>query len=223
MRKGRQELNPDVVKSYMVNHNVEWCFIPPAAPHMGGVWERMIGLVKRAMKAAFLNESRLSDEVLETIFCEIENILNGRPLTKLSDDANDMAPLTPNHLLLLRSGPMIPPGNFDRNDMFRRRWRQAQHVANVFWRKWTRLYLPELQRRVKWTDIHRNVSIGDLVMIADENTPRNLWPLALVIEVSRGRDDLVRSVRLRTKATELVRPITKIIVLEAVTFDGNTS
>ena len=214
MCKARNQLLPAVVKSYIDEHNIEWSFIPPSAPHMGGAWERMIGLVKRALKAILLNESRLSDEVLETLFCEVESIVNGRPLTKLSDDVNDWAPITPNHLLLLRNGPVIPPGKFDKSDMYRRRWRYAQHLADVFWHKWVKLYLPELQKRVKWTEINHNVSLGDLVLIADENTPRNLWPLAIVDEVLTGRDDLVRSVRLRTRTTKLVRPITKIILLE---------
>ena len=215
MRKARKELIPEVVKAYAVKQNIEWDFIPPAAPHMGGVWERMVGLVKRAMAAVIPNDSRLSDEVLQTLFCEIESIVNGRPLTKLSYDANDLTPLTPNHILLLKGGSTIPPGKFDSNDVFRRRWSHAQHLADAFWRRWTKLYVPELQKRVKWTDVSRNVSVGDLVMISDENTPRNVWPLALVKEITVRRDGLVRSVRLRTRATELVRPITKLVLLEA--------
>jgi hypothetical protein len=77
------------------------------------------------------------------------------------------------------------------------------------------LYLPELQRRQKWTEIQRNISMGDLVLLLEEHTPRNLWPLGIVTKVSEGRDQHVRSVRVRTKATELVRPMTKIILLES--------
>ena len=66
-----------MLKSYIDEHNIEWSFIPPSAPHMGGAWERMIDLVKRALKAVLLNESRPSDEVLETLFCEVEIIVNG--------------------------------------------------------------------------------------------------------------------------------------------------
>ena len=58
----------------------------------------------------------------------------------------------------------------------------------------------------------RNICVGDLVLILDENMPRPLWPLALVIHVNVGRDGLVRSVRLRTKSTELV---SKIVFWEA--------
>ena len=182
--------------------------------------EWLVGLVKRVMKSVLLGECRLSDEVLETVLCEIEGIVNGRPLTKLSDDAHDVTPLTPNHLLMLKGGSAVPPGRFDA-DIYRRRWRLAQHLANTFWRKWVRMYLQELRRRCKWTDTKPNLSVGDLVLITDTNTPRNLWPLALVFDATPGRDKLVRSVRLRTRTTELVRPITKVILLESAT-DGSS-
>ena len=92
-------------------------------------------------------------------------------------------------------------------------------MANRFWFKWTKLYLPELQKRVKWTELCRNLSVGDLVLILEENTPRNLWPLAIVKEVSIGRDGQVRSVRLKTRCTELVRPVHKVVLLEGAETD----
>ena len=214
LRQAMRDLSEPEIRSYATARNIEWHFNPPLAPHMGGAWERMIAVIKRVMRAVMSQCVRLTDEVLSTIFCEIENIVNGRPLTKLSGDPEDLRPLTPNHLLLMRQGPSLPPGKFNVNDMYRRRWRHAQHIAEQFWRRWTRLYLPELQRRVKWVNATRNLSVGDLVMIADENMPRNLWPLALVKEVITGRDGLVRTVRLRTRCAELVRPVTKVVLLE---------
>ena len=64
------------------------------------------------------------------------------------------------------------------------------------------------------------MKVGDLVLLQNEVTPRNVWPLGLVVGVNHGRDGLVRSVRVKTKATELVRPVTKIILLESA---GSTS
>lgn len=75
-------------------------------------------------------------------------------------------------------------------------------------------YLPELQRRTKWQEATKDYERGDLVLIMDENTQRGKWPLALIIDVIKGRDERVRSVRLRTQTTTLVRPITKIVPLE---------
>ena len=106
------------------------------------------------------------------------------------------------------------------NDVFRGRWGFVQYLAGIFWRRWTREYLTELQKRSKWLIRRKNLSIVELVMLLDENTPRSLWPLGLVIVVSIGRDGLVRSVRLKTRSNELVRPITKVVFLEAFGHDA---
>ena len=51
-------------------------------------------------------------------------------------------------------------------------------------------------------------------LIMEENTPRNVWPLGVITQVKEGRDGIVRSVCIRTKATTLVRPVTKVVLLE---------
>ena len=62
-------------------------------------------------------------------------------------------------------------------------------------RRYVNQYLPELQRRQRWQDNKSNVQVGDLVLLLDENTPRRLWPLGLVVDIREGRDEMVRSVR----------------------------
>ena len=215
LKNSLKELSQKIINTYAVKHSIMWHFNPPKAPHMGGVWERLIGVVKRVMVAVLPRTVRLTDEILETVFCEIEAIVNGRPLTKLNDDPNDPTPITPNHLLLMRNSSSHPPGRFDREHL-RNRWRHVQHLANQFWRKWLKFYLPELQRRSKWVNPVENIAIGDLVLLSDENTPRNLWPLAIVKDVIFGRDGLVRSIKVKTRTTEFVRPVTKVILLEGV-------
>lgn len=163
---------------------------------------------------------KLTDDLLTTFFCTVENLVNSRPLTKNSDDVEDSMPITPNHLLLLRGGPMYIPGKFGAKDFFKCRWKYVHHLADQFWRKWLREYLPELQRRNKWMLQTRNLARGDLVLICDENTPRGLWPLGLVTEINIGRDGLVRSATVRTKSTHLVRPATKLVLLEGVQESG---
>jgi len=196
-----------------LKQNVQWIFNPPEAPHMGGVFERMVQTVKRVLLAVLQN-GRLNDEILSTVICEVENIVNSRPITKVSDDSHDPIALTPNHFLILCGGPTPLIGKFDVADVYKKRWRQVQFLVDQFWRRWVKQYLPKLQQTNKWHNVHQNLKVNDLVMICDENTPRSVWPIGIVKDVIHGRDGLVRSVVVQTKSSQLTRPISKIVLLE---------
>ena len=73
-----------------------------------------------------------------------------------------------------------------------------------------------VQERPKWQREQRNLKVGDLVLIADNNVSRNQWPLDRVKKVYPGVDNLVRSAELRAKGTTLNRPVTKLCLLEGV-------
>ena len=113
--KGEKELkqaidnwNQAQTHAYLSQQNVQWLFNPPAASHHGGVWERCLRTVRKVL-AALMHQQVLDDKALSTLMCEVESIVNGRPLTKISDDPCDSEPLTQNHLLLLRKGSKAPP------------------------------------------------------------------------------------------------------------------
>ncbi|KAJ8021232.1 hypothetical protein HOLleu_38371 [Holothuria leucospilota] len=102
-------------------HKGEWTgtLNPPTASHMGGIWERLIRSTRR-MKA-LLQERVISDEVLVTVKAGVESILNSTLLCKLSLDASDNDPLTPNHLIPLRLNLNMSPGVFQKTDIYGRR------------------------------------------------------------------------------------------------------
>ena len=173
------------------------------------------------------------NEVLSTVMTEGTNILNSRPLTRNSDDPMDEEPLTPNPLLQLRPCASVPPGIFEKEDLHcTRQWRQAQYLANLFWRRWIKEYLPTLQEGKKWNEPKENFKVDDLVLLADELYPRGQWPLARVVEVFKGKDGYLRSAKMMTSSTVvtrakgqrekeikvtrtvLTRPITKLCRLE---------
>ena len=227
-----EEWNQLNIENFCTQRGIDWIFNPPGASHMGGAWERMIRSVREILRS-LLKEQVVCDEVLSTIVAEVTNILNSRPLTRSSSDSRDPDPLTPNHLLHLRPCPPLPPGVFGNDDkQTQRQWRQAQFLANVFWKRWTKEYIPCLQRRQKWNELQSNLKIGDVVLLTDGNFPRGQWPLARVVSVFKGEDGLVRSVdvktsstvvtrarrrrqgEIRTTTTILKRPITKLCRLE---------
>ena len=129
------------VKAHLLQKEISGGFNPPGASHMGGIWDKQIRSVRKVLNI-ILREQTLDDERLSTLFCEAESIVNGRPLTVSSDEPNDESPLTPNHFLLLRGGPDLPPGQFDQSDIYGRRWRHFQFLSDQFWKCWVREYLP---------------------------------------------------------------------------------
>jgi len=201
------------IQDELNERRIRWLFNPPGASHMGGVWERQIRTVRRVL-AGLTRGRSLTYEMLHTLLTIAEGLVNNRPLTAISDDPRDLEPLTPNHLLIHR--PVAePPGPFDEADQCsRRKWRQVQYMADEFWRRWTREYLPLLRQYTKWQEPRKNVSVGDLVMVLEHPMPRSKWPLGRIVDVKTSADGLVRSALVRTKDSELLRPVTRICVLE---------
>ena len=175
----------------------------------------MIKTVRRNLDL-LLKGQVLDDERLATIFCEVEIIVNKRPLTVVPDDVNDLKVLTPQDLLQPYTEALQLPPTFRKEDQYGRRWRHVQYMVNLFWKRWTREYLPTLQIRSKWLRSERNLQIGDIVLMLDEALPRNQWPLARVTEIHTSDDKLVRSVKVKTHSGAYDRPIHKLCLLEKV-------
>ena len=156
---------------------------------------------------------RLDDETLHTLFCEIESIMNDRPLSYISTDSNNLEPITLAHLLLLRGGGCDTPGVFSDADAFsRRRWRQAQYLASQFWLRFVREFLPTLQIRQKWTRESRNFKEGDVVLLTDKDAPRGQWPMGKIVSFSREG-----WICFKTRNSTLLRPIHKLVLVHTET------
>lgn len=106
---------------------------------------------------------------------------------------------------------MLPPGLFDRKDQYaRRRWKQAQYISDLFWKRWSKEYLATLQERQKWIVVKQNLGKGDIVLIVDSTASRNSWLIGRVIQTFPDKIGIVRSVRIRTKTNVIERPVTKL-------------
>lgn len=100
------------------------------------------------------------------------------------------------------------------------------YLSEQFWSRWSKEYLANLSLRQQWHKPRRNVQIGDVVIVKEDNVHINEWRLARVVETSADDDGLVRKVRLQmgqsklgknderlTQITLLERPIQKIVVI----------
>lgn len=202
----------------------------PHASHMGGVWERQIRTARNAIEAILLRHgSQLDDESLRTFMTEAEAIINCCPLAVNDLNSPDcLDPLTPNHLLTMKSNVVLPPpGSFQRADLYsKKRWCRVQYLVNEFWVKWKADFLQSLQTRQKWARTRRNMKEDDVVIIKDEDQSRNQWRLARVVQAYPSDDGLVRKVKLlvadssldkhgkRSKPPAyLDRPVQKLVLL----------
>jgi len=198
LQKALSSMDQTRVRHFLLERNCDWIEFQlnvPSASHMGGVWERQIRTARNVL-SVLLDQcgSQLNDESLQTFMTEVEAVVNSRPLTVENLTSPDaLEPLTPNHLLTGKSRVVLPPpGEFQRADLYlRKRWRRVQHLANEFWVRWKREFLHTLQLRQKWMRPRRNLQQGDVVIISNDNLPRNMWQIARVEEAYGDPDGYV--------------------------------
>ena len=227
LRAAINEWNKDHIQNYCLQKGMDWKFQPPQASHFGGVFEREIRTVRKIFNSLLWelsNQIKITDDFLHTFFCEAENIINNRPLTATSTDHSEIKVLTPNDILRLSVTNEFPPGVFVKKDLYlKRKWRQAQYCADLFWKRFQNEYLPLLQARAKWTTKQRLHKVGDIVLVVDQSVPRNHWCTGIVTATKISDDGLVRSCEvtmLKNKYTKcgfekitLRRPVSKLILL----------
>ena len=216
-----EKMDHSRIAQYLKGNNTEWVKWynnPPYSSHFGGVWERQIRSARQILNGILLTHGHsLKDESLRTLLCEVECVVNSRPLTveSLSDPLSPK-PLTPNTLLTHKTKVVLPPpGQFDAPYIFSsRHWKRVQHMTNEFWQRWRKEFLQLLQTRSKWNKVRRNFRINDVVLLKSEDAKRNEWPIAIVTKVQKDDSENVRSVTLRTTKRETIdRPISKIVLL----------
>lgn len=190
---------------------IEWTFITPRAPHQGGIYEAAVKAFKHHF-VRVIGDQVLTFEALTTILCQIEAILNSRPLIALSDNAEDPITISPSSFLIRSSLTQLPDPDLSHLKMSNLdKWQLIQRVSQEFTKRWKKEYLNTLQVRQKWNKSYGNLKEGDLVLIVDDLLPSTKWPTGVVVATYPGQDQRVRVVDVRTPRGIYKRAIQKLI------------
>ena len=103
-----KNLKHNKITTYLNKHQIKWQFDLSLRLWMGDCWQSLIKTMKRCLYT-LLKDSLTTVETLTTIWCQVEYIVNNRPLLTIGDDINNWDVLTPNNFFL---GYKSGDGNF---------------------------------------------------------------------------------------------------------------
>ncbi|XP_050678653.1 uncharacterized protein LOC126979538 [Leptidea sinapis] len=198
--------------NFASNEGFRFIFSPAYSPHFGGIWEAGVKSAKHHLRRVAGNAS-LTFEELATLFTQIEAILNSRPLTPLSADPTDPTPLTPGHFLIGR--PMSAVPTLPITAKHPNRFQLIEQLRQHFWQRWRREFIAELQQRTKWRTKTKELQIGDLVLLKEDNIPPLQWRLARIAKLYPGSDGVSRVADVLTTKGTIKRAIHKMCVIPA--------
>ncbi len=209
--------NQSSIKESLAQRQIKWKFNPPGAPrfvgapHFGGVWERLVNRVKKAM-ISIMGSRTLTEDILNTTTCLVEQTLNARPLTSVSDDPNDLEARTPNQFSFGRASVGTPfLSDAHKYTNLRKVFKKSQPYTDMIWTRWSKECLPEWNKRDKWNKLNtRELKVNDLVWVVDESVKRSHYKIGRIIETYPGNDGVVRSATVKTQDGTLKRTQVKL-------------
>ncbi|OXA43068.1 Pro-Pol polyprotein [Folsomia candida] len=191
---------------------ITWKFNPPSAAWWGGFWERLIRSVKDLLKR-MLGHRKLDYEQLLTCLYEAEAVVNSRPLTLVTEDQDDLIPLTPAMFIQDIAEINCPEVENLTGMGLNRKYKQMKILHVELRNRFRKEYFGQLVQRGKH---HRSVSfqVGDVVLIGDDNKKRIEWPMGRIIQLYPGKDGQVRVARVKTTTNEFLRALQRLFPLE---------
>jgi len=213
----------NVFSDYLTKNNVRHVKIPLFSAWWGSAWERQIRTIKNSLHKV-VGRKHFEYFELITLLSEVQNCINDRPLTYLSNDdfstcvsPNSFLKTEPGRALVLEgvsgSQVMIP----NRKELVRS-LEMRQSLMDDFKDRWYDEYLLSLREHCRdtyqesWENV---IGVGNVVLIETPNKPRHNWQMGLVTELLPGPDGVVRCVRVRRPdRSEGVHCITMLYPLE---------
>ena len=203
------------LRNAVLIEGTRWRFISPASPWQGGMYERLVALVKKPLKKVF--GSKIYDyETFRTNVMECEAVVNSRPLGLVSGQPEDGLPITPAMLAIgynpvaltpscaLKGRPETPAGM----------WKRRLKTKQEFFERFVHDYILDLNKTDKWLKVKENLKVGDVVLVQRDDKDRRFWPLGVITQLIPSKEGLVRNVWLKTSKGFFRRSIQNLAPLE---------
>jgi hypothetical protein len=206
-----------ILENVVAEKGASWRFSPPAAPWWGGFYERVVGMVKSALRKT-LGGAKLSYDEFRVVLAEVSATINNRPL-HYQAKGEMLSPLTPAMLMFGFSSRLAPCVSLPAKGVVcspkvRQRWSHVQGVLDVAKKRWASEYLSQLNLFQKSPRDNMKVpNIGDVCIFIDISRKKVDWPLAKITQVFPGRDGVIRSVLVKIGSTIYRRPVNHLIPL----------
>ena len=208
----KTQRSQDAISEFCSTQNIQWKFIPEHAPRFGGLWEAAVKSMKMHLRCV-IGSVKLTFEEFTTVLTQVESCLNSRPLVSLSLDDDGTGALTPGYFLIGRPLQALPDPLFSYRSLVLLHRDTYEKALVYFWQRWSSEYITSLKRYTKWHYPSRNICVGDIVILQQDNLIPSKWPLARVIKIHAGKDDLMRVVTVKMNSGTYKRPISKIALL----------
>uniref|UniRef100_A0A914PDM6 Integrase catalytic domain-containing protein n=1 Tax=Panagrolaimus davidi TaxID=227884 RepID=A0A914PDM6_9BILA len=195
---------------FYLKNGITWDFITERAPWKGGLYERLVALVKNSLKYC-IGKRAIKVNEFSALLCEIEANLNSRPLTYVH--ANDPFVIRPADFIYPSIDLLMPtnitddesndtsyiPSNAAGGERLYEKYLKSLQIIDRFWNRWSHDYLNLL--REKNNDEHNNARgatqrtpiPGEYVLVSEADQPRGSWKIAKIVDCLTSPDEQIRS------------------------------
>ena len=191
----------DEIGAVSARSGTEWRFVPAASQFRNGLAERRVAAMKSTLEhilaSSLINHKPTLDYVqMSTLLYRVCNIVNDRPIGLRNHDENTMVPLTVNQLILGKTRTAKPVINSELcPEAYSDSEKYLKELTQAWWNQWKVQALSTLLPFYKGEDSvrHRNLRVGDVVMMIYDSKVAADYRLCRVAEVILSKDGCVRT------------------------------
>jgi len=218
-------VNTNPAKDHLFEKDIKWHFTPAKAPWYGGVYERLIGVIKTSYIRAH-GHGPLHILTFQQAIKSLQTMVNERPLCPAEESSGQLA-LTPAHFLHGHFGSLAPRLERPADDgtITARRmismWKADSEYQNRLWQTWKQQYIVFLRDKIPQAlpNAYRTTpykpAVNDIVVVQDAQTTPGKYKLARITALPVSADGQIRHAEIKfPSGKDSSRPLKFLAPLE---------